>query len=119
MDRLSYAGDLNRINEVINETGEETRSRVEFIYHDFKAELTHNIMKKLEDINIIVHIGASSHVTRSVEDPSTFIQDNIVGTFNLLEAARKIKTLELFYYFSTDEVFGPSDEKAKFKEWDR
>ena len=119
MDRLSYAGDLNRINEVINETGEETRSRVEFIYHDFKAELTHNIMKKLEDINIIVHIGASSHVTRSVEDPSTFIQDNVVGTFNLLEAARKIKTLELFYYFSTDEVFGPSDEKAKFKEWDR
>lgn len=119
IDRLSYAGELDRIKEVINESGEDTGSRINFIHHDLRAELTYNIMKKLEDINIIVHIGASSHVTRSVEDPSTFIQDNIVGTFNLLEAARKIKKLELFYYFSTDEVFGPSDEKAKFKEWDR
>ncbi len=119
VDRLSYAGDLNRINEVISESGEETRSRVEFVYHDFKAELTDNIIKKFEDVNIILHIGASSHVTRSVEDPSTFIKDNILGTFNMLEAARKLDKLELFYYFSTDEVFGPSDEVAKFNEWDR
>lgn len=119
IDRLSYAGDLNRINEVIIDSGESNRSRVEFIYHDLQAELTDNIIKKLEEINIIIHIGASSHVTRSVENPGTFIQDNIVGTFNLLEAARKLNNLELFYYFSTDEVFGPSDEKARFKEWDR
>tara|TARA_B100001029_G_scaffold177201_1_gene181440 strand:- start:884 stop:1915 length:1032 start_codon:yes stop_codon:yes gene_type:complete len=119
IDRLSYAGDLNRINDVISEVGENTRSRVEFIYYDLKATLSNQILNKLEDLNIIVHIGASSHVTRSVEDPSIFIQDNVVGTFNLLEAARKLKNLELFYYFSTDEVFGPSDEKAKFKEWDR
>tara|TARA_B100000401_G_scaffold234853_1_gene159191 strand:+ start:414 stop:1445 length:1032 start_codon:yes stop_codon:yes gene_type:complete len=119
IDRLSYAGDLNRINDVISEVGEDTRSRVEFIYYDLKAAFSNQILNKLEDLNIIVHIGASSHVTRSVEDPSIFIQDNVVGTFNLLEAARKLKNLELFYYFSTDEVFGPSDEKAKFKEWDR
>jgi len=119
IDRLSYAGDLSRIDEVVSEVGDSGKSRVEFIYHDLKAPLTDHIFNKLRDLNIILHIGASSHVTRSVEDPSIFIQDNIVGTFNLLEAARKIDGLELFYYFSTDEVFGPSDQKAKFKEWDR
>jgi dTDP-glucose 4,6-dehydratase len=119
IDRLSYAGDLHRIDEAIIESGEKTRSRVDFIYHDFKAELTANIINRLKDVNVIIHIGASSHVTRSVEDPSLFIQDNVVGTFNLLEAARKLNKLELFYYFSTDEVFGPSDEETKFKEWDR
>ena len=119
IDRLSYAGELNRINDVIVTAGEENRSRVEFIYHDLKAPLNDELLKKIADVNIILHIGASSHVTRSVEDPSTFIQDNVVGTFNLLEAARKLDKLELFYYFSTDEVFGPSDEDTKFKEWDR
>ena len=119
IDRLSYAGELNRINDVIAAAGEENRSRVKFVYHDLKAPLNEELLKKIADVNIILHIGASSHVTRSVENPSTFIQDNVVGTFNLLEAARKLDKLELFYYFSTDEVFGPSDEDTKFKEWDR
>ena len=119
MDRLSYAGDLNKINDVISELGEDYRSRVEFVYHDLKAPFRNEILDKFCDLKIILHIGASSHVNRSVEDPSLFIQDNIIGTFNLLEAARKLNELELFYYFSTDEVFGPSDIDAKFKEWDR
>ncbi len=119
IDRLSYAGDLNRIEEVILEVGEKSRKRLEFIFFDLKSPFNEQIIKKLGNINYIVHIGASSHVNRSVEDPSLFIQDNIVGTFNLLEAARKFEQLELFYYFSTDEVFGPSDKDTKFQEWDR
>ena len=119
IDRLSYASNLERINDVVNEVGGISENRVDFFYHDLKAELHEEIINKLSKTNIVIHIGASSHVTRSVQDPSTFIQDNIVGTFNLLEAARKFKNLDLFYYFSTDEVFGPSDDKAKFKEWDR
>ena len=119
IDRLSYAGDLNRIEEVILEVGEKSRKRLEFIFFDLKSPFNEQIIKKLGNINYIVHIGASSHVNRSVEDPSLFIQDNIVGTFNLLEAARKFEQLELFYYFSTDEVFGPSDNDTKFQEWDR
>lgn len=119
IDRLSYAGQLERINDVIKATGEENRARLEFVYHDLKAPINNNLIKKISDVNIILHIGASSHVTRSVESPEIFIQDNIVGTFNLLEAARKLEKLELFFYFSTDEVFGPSTEDLKFKEWDR
>ncbi len=119
IDRLSYAGNLDRLTEVFTETNEEYRSRVEFVYYDLKAPFNEEILKKIKNVNIILHIGASSHVNRSVKNPSVFIQDNIVGTFNLLEAARKLEALELFYYFSTDEVFGPSDDDIKFKEWDR
>ena len=119
LDRLSYAGNLTKLDEVFSEVGKKSRSRVDFIYHDLKAPLNDEIIKKISNTNIILHIGASSHVTRSVKDPSTFVQDNVIGTFNLLEAARKLENLELFYYFSTDEVFGPSDGEMKFKEWDR
>ena len=119
IDRLSYAGNLKRISDIVDNHDEINRKRVEFFYHDLKAEFHDEIIEKLKTINYILHIGASSHVTRSVKNPGIFVQDNIVGTFNLLEAARKINNLELFYYFSTDEVFGPSDENTKFKEWDR
>jgi len=119
IDRLSYAGNLNKLSEVFSEVGEQSQSRVKFVYYDLKAPFNDEILKKFKDIDIILHIGASSHVTRSIENPSLFIQDNVIGTFNLLEAARKLDNLELFYYFSTDEVFGPSDKDTKFKEWDR
>tara|TARA_B100001029_G_scaffold85606_2_gene70285 strand:+ start:17402 stop:18436 length:1035 start_codon:yes stop_codon:yes gene_type:complete len=119
IDRLSYAGSLDRINYVLDEVDNDTKNRFRFFYHDLKAETHEGIVDDLSDINIILHIGASSHVTRSVKNPSIFIQDNIVGTFNLLELSRKLEKLELFYYFSTDEVFGPSEENTKFLEWDR
>jgi len=118
-DRLSYAGDLNRINYVLEEVGNSSDKRLKFIFHDFKAPIHKGLMEKIKDVNYIVHIGASSHVTNSVADPGTFIQDNIIGTYNLLEAGRMLDNLELFYYFSTDEVFGPSSKDENFKEWDR
>ena len=118
-DRLSYAGNLKRIDDIYEEVGDSSRERLNFVYHDLKAPLSDEIINTLNDVTYIVHIGASSHVTKSVQNPGLFIQDNIVGTFNLLEAARKIKNLKMFYYFSTDEVFGPSDQQDKFLEWDR
>ena len=119
IDRLSYAGDLNRINEIIEESDNDIRKRIKFIFHDLKAPLNNQVLKQIESVNIVLHIGASSHVNKSIQDPSIFVQDNIVGTFNILEASKKLDNLDLFYYFSTDEVFGPSDETSKFKEWDR
>ena len=118
-DRLSYAGNLKRLDYVTNEVGESSKKRLEFIFHDFKAPIHAELLNRINDVNYVIHIGASSHVTNSVSDPGTFIQDNVVGTYNLLEAARKLKNLEMFYYFSTDEVFGPSVNDEKFKEWDR
>jgi len=118
-DRLSYAGDLRRIDYIAKEVGDSSHKRLKFVYHDLKAPLHNDLIKEIKDVNYIIHIGASSHVTRSVENPRIFIEDNIVGSFNLIEASRKLENLELFYYFSTDEVFGPSLDNEKFKEWDR
>ena len=89
IDRLSYAGSLNRINDVLNEIGGESKKRVEFIFHDLKASLENEQLHKLKKVDYILHIGASSHVTRSVQNPYEFVQDNVIGTFNLLEASRK------------------------------
>ena len=119
LDRLSYSGNLKRINDVINETDSQNSNRVEFVFHDLKAKIINENFATLKNVNYIIHIGASSHVTNSIENPETFLQDNIVGTFNLLEFSRKLEKLELFYYFSTDEVFGPSSGSQKFLEWDR
>tara|TARA_B100000965_G_scaffold124755_1_gene103344 strand:+ start:515 stop:1543 length:1029 start_codon:yes stop_codon:yes gene_type:complete len=118
-DRLSYAGDLRRIDYIAKEIGDSSEKRLRFVYHDLKAPLHNDLIKEIEDVNYIIHIGASSHVTRSVETPQIFMEDNIMGSFNLLEASRHLNNLELFYYFSTDEVFGPSLNNEKFKEWDR
>ena len=72
------------------------QKRFKFIYQDLKASVHDELLKKIEDVNYIIHIGASSHVTKSVEDPRLFLEDNVVGTFNLLEASRRLKNLELF-----------------------
>ena len=64
-------------------------------------------------------MAASSHVDRSIQDPLTFVYDNVVATCNILNFSRKQKKLELFIYFSTDEVFGPAPNNVKYKENDR
>ena len=73
----------------------------------------------LGKFNFILHMAASSHVDRSITDPLTFVYDNVVATCNILNFARKTKNLELFVYFSTDEVFGPAPNKVKYKERER
>jgi len=69
--------------------------------------------------NIVFHLAAESHVDRSIESPGDFIQSNIVGTYNLLEAIRKQKNSQTkLIHVSTDEVFG-SHEHLKFTETTR
>jgi dTDP-glucose 4,6-dehydratase len=64
-----------------------------------------------QSFDYIVHLAAETHVDNSIQDARPFIRSNIVGTFNLLEYARKIPNLRKFLYFSTDEVFGPNHAK--------
>jgi dTDP-glucose 4,6-dehydratase len=64
-------------------------------------------------------MAASSHVDRSIEDPMSFVMDNVVGTVNILNFARKCKNLKRFVYFSTDEVFGPAPGTITYGERDR
>ena len=76
------------------------------------------------DPDIIFHLAAESHVDRSIENAEPFLQSNIVGTFNILESARKHwENMELsrkkgfrLLHISTDEVFGSLDSEGKFSE---
>lgn len=119
LDRLDYSGNLNRLNEVVMQYSEQERKRVKIVYHDLKAELNPQICNTIGDIDYIAHLAAGSHVDRSIDFPMEFVQDNVIGTVNILNYARQVKDLKLFIYFSTDEVFGPAPEGIKFKEYDR
>ena len=117
LDRLDFSGNLNRLAAI--PCWEENKHRVSFVWHDLKAELNPLLEKSLGEVNIILHLAAGSHVDRSIDDPMSFVMDNVVGTCNLLNYARRLENLEKFVYFSTDEVFGPAPEGVDYKEWDR
>ena len=120
LDRLDTSGNLNRIQEVLQENPAEWSKRVRFIWHDLKAPINDVLSKQIGEVTHVLHLAAGSHVDRSIETPLEFVYDNVVGTANLLEFARtKIKNLKFFLYFSTDEVFGPAPEGVYYKEWDR
>jgi dTDP-glucose 4,6-dehydratase len=119
LDRLDYSGNLNRLNEVVMSHPEVERKRVRVVHHDLKAELNPQIKSMIGKVDIIAHLAAGSHVDRSIDYPMEFVLDNVVGTANLMDYARTLDNLDLFAYFSTDEVFGPAPEGVKYKENDR
>ena len=119
LDRLDYSGNLNRLHSVVSQYDEETRKRVKIVWHDLKAEITQLNANFIGDINIILHLAASSHVDRSITHPMEFVMDNTVGTVNVLNFARTQKNLERMIYFSTDEIFGIAPNSVSYKERDR
>ena len=118
LDRLDCSGTLHRIHEVI-ESHPQWKNRISFVFHDLKAEINSFVASKIGRVDYILHLAAGSHVDRSIDDPMSFVMDNVVGTTNLLNYARNLDGLELLVNFSTDEVFGPAPEGVKYKEWDR
>ena len=119
LDRLDYSGNLNRLHDLLQERTPAERKRVRTIYHDLKAEINPMLMADIGQVDIVAHLAAGSHVDRSIERPMEFVMDNVVGTCNILDFARKQHNLERFLYFSTDEVFGPAPEGIKYDEYDR
>ena len=119
LDRLDYSGNLNRISDMMEDMSPKDKKRLRIVHHDLRAEINDMLSADLGKFNFILHMAASSHVDRSITDPLTFVYDNVVATCNILNFARKNKNLELFIYFSTDEVFGPAPNKINYKERDR
>jgi dTDP-glucose 4,6-dehydratase len=119
LDRLDFSGNLNRLHDILQKHDSETKSRVKVIFHDLKAEINPQTEGLIGDVNIILHLAAGSHVDRSIDYPMEFVMDNVVGTVNLLQYARRLPNLERFIYFSTDEVFGPAPFGVNYKERDR
>ena len=108
LDKLTYAGNLDSLAPVLNS------DRCTFEQVDIcDIQTVASILKAFQP-NIIMHLAAESHVDRSIDGASEFIQTNIVGTFQLLEAAREYwhelpsskKEHFKFHHISTDEVFG-------------
>lgn len=119
LDLLTYAGSLENLRHLPNPENHH------FITGDIcNQALVEKILRENE-IDTIVHFAAESHVDRSLQGPSAFVNTNIVGTYSLLESARKIWILEnqkdlssvRFHHISTDEVYGTlSPEDPAFKE---
>lgn len=116
LDRLDFSGNLNRLAELESVRG--AGKRFKQVFHDMKAEFNDWISSQLGDIEIVLAIGAASHVDRSIVYPRAFVEDNVIGCVNLLEWARKAKSVKTFLYFSTDEVMGPANPGTYHKEWD-
>jgi dTDP-glucose 4,6-dehydratase len=72
----------------------------------------------VRDSELVVHFAAETHVDRSISNPEAFLHSNVLGTFTLLEAARK-SDIRKFVHISTDEVYGPALGNASFSENDR
>tara|TARA_B100000989_G_C19519614_1_gene463481 strand:+ start:65 stop:1096 length:1032 start_codon:yes stop_codon:yes gene_type:complete len=119
LDRLDYSGNLNRIHDMMYEVLPNKKNRLKIVYHDLRAEVNQMIAADLGEFDYIIHMAASSHVDRSIEDPLCFVLDNVVATCNILNYAKNLNNLERFVYFSTDEVFGPAPEGVNYKERDR
>ncbi len=118
LDKLTYAGNLQNLQGI---TEDETYRMVKADICD--AEAIENLFTE-EKIDTVVHFAAESHVDRSITGPAAFIQTNIIGTFTLLEAARKNWLAETadddrekcFLHVSTDEVYGSLGETGFFTE---
>ena len=118
MDRMTYASmGFDRLKDVQCYDDKRIRN----FSHNFIHPIQEMLFKELSDVNYIVHLGAESHVDKSIENALPFVMSNVVGTLQILEFARQCKNLEKMIYFSTDEIFGPADKEKVpngFKEWD-
>ena len=114
LDKLTYAGNLENLKDV---EGEENYifEKGDIVDAPFVNQLFHKYQ-----FDGIIHLAAESHVDRSITNPLAFIETNIVGTFNLLNASKNTwqnnTTGKLFYHVSTDEVYGSLGSEGYFVE---
>ena len=121
LDLLTYAGNLENISEVENHT------RYTFVQGDIcDRNFIEELFKKYQ-IHDVIHFAAESHVDNSISGPEAFIKTNVLGTFNLLDTARKLWMSapnqynvgfenSRFHHVSTDEVYGTLGETGLFEE---
>ena len=114
MDILTYAGNLENLRDI------EAKENYTFVKCDI---CDFEIVKKVfadYKIDSVIHLAAESHVDRSIEDPFSFAQTNVMGTLSLLQVAKAFWngnfTNKLFYHVSTDEVYGSLGEEGFFTE---
>jgi dTDP-glucose 4,6-dehydratase len=114
LDALTYAGNLENIKDI------EKKSNYNFIKGDIVDEFFISELFSIHNFDGILHLAAESHVDRSIEDPLAFVKTNVIGTMNLLNAAKKQWKDNFegkrFYHISTDEVYGSLGNEGLFTE---
>ena len=108
IDCLTYAGNLDSLESI--------KDSPQYFFKNIDIRNVTNLISEIQSFkpDIVMHLAAESHVDRSIENPSTFMQTNIIGTYNLLEAVRiyldsapkDILENFRFHHISTDEVYG-------------
>jgi dTDP-glucose 4,6-dehydratase len=114
LDALTYAGNLENIKDI------EKEHNYTFIKGDIVDEIFVDEIFSNYKFEGVLHLAAESHVDRSIEDPLSFVKTNVIGTMNLLNAARKLWAGNMagkrFYHISTDEVYGSLGAEGLFTE---
>lgn len=111
-DKLTYAGNLENLKDV------ENASNYVFEKGDIcSSDDVQHVFEKYK-ITDVIHLAAESHVDRSIEGPMDFVMTNVVGTVNLLQAAKSSwkDSNHVFHHVSTDEVFGSLGQEGLFEE---
>jgi dTDP-glucose 4,6-dehydratase len=114
LDKLTYAGNLFNLTDIEKKPN----------YHFIKADIVdgEHMMKLFQEYNFdsVIHLAAESHVDRSISNPMEFVMTNVIGTVNLLNAARHNWQNDFegkrFYHISTDEVYGSLGAVGLFTE---
>jgi len=114
LDALTYAGNLENLRDI------ENAPNYNFVKGDIvDAEFINELFTR-EQFDAVIHLAAESHVDRSIVDPLAFVYTNVIGTVNLLNAAKNLWKADyanhLFYHVSTDEVYGSLGEEGMFTE---
>lgn len=114
LDKLTYAGNLENLKDI------EDNERYNFVLGDIVDAGFINELFAKHSFDGVIHLAAESHVDRSITNPLEFIMTNVVGTVNLLNAAKEAWKEQyggkLFYHVSTDEVYGSLGEEGLFQE---
>ena len=114
LDKLTYAGNLENLKDI------EGLPNYKFLKGDIVDETYITKIFKEFQFDGVIHLAAESHVDRSIKDPLAFVRTNVIGTVNLLNAAKSIwkETMhgKRFYHVSTDEVYGALGDIGFFTE---
>lgn len=113
IDGLNYAADVSRLTDM--ECYDP--KRVKLYYHDLRAPLPDGLVERLGRVDFIANLASNSHVSRSLEDPVSFVNNNVQLMLNVMEYARRAKP-QTVLHFSTDEVYGAQADGCFAKEWD-
>lgn len=124
LDKMGYASDLTSIHGVLADLPKGSAGRHQFQQVDLSNAAAVNRAVREADPDLVMHLAAESHVDRSISGPGVFLESNVTGTFNLLQAVRvHYESLRgsrrdhfRLHHISTDEVFGSLGTEGRFSE---